>query len=652
MPALRLKLPAPFYGTVASFIGILLLMDLWRLIFLLSQWPVLVSAHWIEYLQAFWVGFPLDAVIAGYLVLPVFFTSYWPKIGWESSLYRHFYSGYMVLVFAVLCFVELGDIAFFNEFGTHVNLLAVQHNATQQDTLLYIWRNYPVIGYLSAIGLTTFLFTFLLKKTLNKIPQHTSTWKSITGSIVISVVLLFTALRGGWQERPVDWGKAMFSTNEMANQIALNPLFFLGRSILELASEKNLGSLMSFYDLPEAVDVTRHLLSGPQVRFTDDSTLTRVVLSDRKPIKPNIMLVVMESQVGEFCGFINPEMKRVTPNLDTLAVHGISFTHCIANGKRSAYGISSLQCSWPVLPGFPLISQIESAGKIMTAGSLFKNLGYETCFLYGGDADFDNMKGFLIANGTDRIIERDAFPAFTPGTTWGVFDHFVFKKALALLDNAEAPLFLTLFTTTNHQPFEIPADYETIIPQFPDATYRDGKPLRTMAYVDRVIGEFMDKAGDHAWFDNTIFIFISDHGLSVHRDMFEDPRNANIPFLIYAPGILEAPQEITAVVSQVDVLPMTLSLIGYSKPYEFFGRNALEGGPGFACRVVNDHVLWFEKDLIYEENLGQNNTLYQTETLYQQPYRKVPESDERFATVQKRCRAYLESAFFLFKNRN
>ncbi len=644
-------LPGQFYVTLGGFVFIVFLMNCWRLVFLLSQIAELKIKYLMTYVAAFGVGFRLDAVIAGYLILPVFLTIYWPRIGWHSKRYPGVFRYYMAIVFAIISLLQLADIPFFAEFGTHLNLLAVQHNATQQDTLRYIWRNYPVVLYVIIILLVSLSLFLLLGKLIRKLPDSAVKGWRIPAAMLLSLLLLFTALRGGWQERPVDWGIAMFSDHAPANQIALNPVFFLGRSILELASEQNLDLRLAYYDLSTAVAETRDILDDSSIKFTDDHTLNRAFVKPSEQTFPNIVLVVMESQVGEFCGFINPEMKTVTPNLDTLAAGGLMYRNCFANGKRSAYGISSLLCSWPVIPGFPLISQVESAKKITTAGSIFKTLGYDTCFLYGGDADFDNMKGFLTANGFDRIVERKDFPVFTAGTTWGVFDHFVFNKALALLDEAEAPLFLTLFTTTNHQPFEIPTDYEPLIPAFSQSAFREGKPLRTMAYVDRVIGEFMAKGKARTWFENTLFIFIADHGLSIHREIFEDPRNANIPFLMYGPAIIKSPRVVDTVVSQVDVLSQILYLVGYPDDFAIFGRNALADENGFACRVTNDHVLWVEKEFLYEENLGQDSKLFQYKSLYQLPYREIPATDSRFQKVQKRCRAYLQSAFFLFKKK-
>ena len=56
---------------------------------------------------------------------------------------------------------------------------------------------------------------------------------------------------------------------------------------------------------------------------------------------------------------------------------------------------------------------------------------------------------------------------------------------------------------------------------------------RTMRYVDFALGEFIDKAKNQDWFDNTIFNITADHGLNIFKYKINDPRNGHIPFLIY-----------------------------------------------------------------------------------------------------------------------
>ena len=151
------------------------------------------------------------------------------------------------------------------------------------------------------------------------------------------------------------------------------------------------------------------------------------------------------------------------------------------------------------------------------------------------------MKGFAIANGFDRIIDREDFLGNTPGNMWGVYDEYVFDYAETILDTSQTPVFIILFTTTNHQPWEVPENKQNLFPHFENMEVKNPAVLRTMAYTDLIIGEFFHENESKEWMQNSFFVFISDHGINEYAGMYEDPRNAHIPFVIYAPGIISNP---------------------------------------------------------------------------------------------------------------
>ncbi len=627
-------------------------MQFWHLLFLLSQYAYLNSVFLSEYIKSFFVAIRLDGVVAGYLVIPIFFTIYIPYIGWESPLYQKIISYYFGAVVFFYSFLSIVDIEFFNEFGTHLNLLAWQPGAYSSELWKLIWVEYPLIWIMIGIILLSFIWIKISNAIINniKLDQSGNINKSI--SFILVFILIGLACRGGWQERPIDWGHAMFSHNNLANQTALNPIFNLGRSVLQLSSEEKLASILQYSDQYFAMDKTRELILSPDEKYIDSVSFNRQI-QNPEPIKPNIILIVLESFVANFCGFINPEMSNVTPNLDQIANNGVISSNCFAMGKRSAYGLGSILCSWPVLPGYPIISQLESQKSTQTIASLLKEIGFTTYFIYGGDADFDNMKGFAIANGFDQVIEQENFSLGTPGTMWGVYDEYIFDKAATILDTSTAAKFLTIFTTTNHQPWKIPEYAQNKLPEFSNQKYHRGNTLCTMAYTDMVIGEFIQENRTKLWFDNTIFVFISDHSLNVYDGMYEDPRNGHIPFIIYAPKLITEHRRVDEPTSQADVVPTLLHLIGYPLPFDLMGRNILAPNyRGIACRIINDYFMWFTKDYIYTEVPGQNQNLYILNDLYQYPYSVINKNDIPYESIQSQFHAYIQSAFTYFKSKN
>ena len=164
---------------------------------------------------------------------------------------------------------------------------------------------------------------------------------------------------------------------------------------------------------------------------------------------PNIIIIILESFVSENCNFLNRSLDEdITPFLLSLSKRSISFTNCFANGIRSAYGISSILTSYPVLPGLPLISQVESSNPksiLHKPMNILTDFGYKRTFIYGGDSNFDNLKGFCIANGYDKVIDWND-PTLEDdynGTMWGYYDHLMIDEVIKEADkNQENPFLM------------------------------------------------------------------------------------------------------------------------------------------------------------------------------------------------------------------
>ena len=457
-------------------------------------------------------------------------------------------------------------------------------------------------------------------------------------------------MRGGTQEKPVDWGYAHFSKDNMANQIAQNCMFFFGRSYIEMQEEEsftmNFGNINNISEFENTVTKLK--------TENSDSSFKDFLNTDKKP---NIILIILESFVSENCNYLNPKLnEKITPFIDQLSNRSISFNRCFANGTRSAYGIGSILCSWPVLPGKPIITQVETGFKNSPATEsirIFKKLGYDLTFLYGGDANFDNMKGFAMANGFDHVLDwNDGFLANKEdGTMWGKFDHIMFDKLLDIADEkSNDPFMINFFTTTNHDPFKVPESYEFRIPYFETGKEKYIRAKRTMAYNDIVLSEFFEDAKTHDWYDNTIFIITADHGLNIHRNIPNHPLNGHIPFIIYSP-MINSPRKSDKIVSQIDILPTLLNLMGEDQFLpQLYGNSALKGGDGFACRVSHKNLQWITPNHTYYEFIGSDkNQLFTYSSIWDDVYTELPISDPNFNKLKTISQHYLQHAYYKFK---
>ena len=633
---------------LAGYITILSLFAFWRGLFLLFFRHDLSLSSWALYLQSFIIGIRLDLVVTSYLMIPILLTIYLPYIGWSSSLYRKIQAIYFIFILTFISIFCSIDLEWFNEFGNHINTMLIMYGAGGTEAWELIWEEYNVFLYALTWILTVYasfkLFTHLTQKFGGPWPRL------LSGSIgfLLSLIISVLCMRGGIQERPVDWGYAHFSKENMANQIAQNCIFFFGRSYIEMQEEEsfidNFGSINNLSEIETSMAELKAENNKPNYDINIDT-------------KPNIILIILESFVSENCNYLNPHLKeKITPFLDKLSTESISFSRCFANGNRSAYGIGSILCSWPVLPGKPIITQVETGFKNSPATEslrILKSLGYELTFLYGGDANFDNMKGFAMANGFDHVLDwNDGFLANKEdGTMWGKFDHIMFDKLLNIADQkGDTPFMINFFTTTNHDPFKVPKSYESQIPDFEIGKKKYIRAKRTMRYNDIVLSEFFEDAKNHDWYENTIFIITADHGLNIHRNIPNHPLNGHIPFIIYSP-MIDTPLESDKIVSQIDILPTLLDLIDPDEVLpKLYGNSALSAGDGFACRVSHKNLQWITPNHTYYEFIGSDKQqLFTYSSIWSKNYTELPLSNSLYQKLQSQGQHYIQHAYYQFK---
>ena len=647
----KINLPFKFKITLITFFSFILLFNLWRMIFLYFYLDNFTGDVFL-YLKSFYIAYRLDAVVSSILTLPVFFTSCIPKIKFNKYI-KYIYYTYIWLLYIIIGFLSVIDIEFFREIGFHLNLQAQMYGFDAgAEVWTQVWVAYPVFLYLFIIIFISFMFYKIIKILIDKpILKNHSKLINFLYPIILFLFLGISA-RGGLQERPVTPGHAYFSNKDMmANHLAVNSVHNYIHSIMQSLNEPDL----LFYSNSD--QTTRDILDNN--RLNNDQNKT-----NQKEL-PNIILIILESHTASRCNFLNPDLKEsITPVLDDIAHNSINFRNCYANGTRSAYGLSSIYCSWPVIPGYPLNRQQQYKIKGQTTfGSIFKELGYQTAFMYGGDSEFDEMKNFVRINAFDRVydhaedsyLSKFSLDNKNEGVNpWGVFDEFLLNRCIEVMNekNTESPIMISLFTTTNHLPWIVPEKYnQSISPEIPHYASNNNEPFvlskRTMKYVDIALNQFLKKAEQQDWFDNTIFVITADHGLNIFKDHINDPKNGHIPFLIYNSHL--EPSNIDKVVSQIDILPTILDLIGEYNNYDenLFGCSGFQGNKGFVFRNNDYNIQWIEDGWVYSENIG----LDFMETYPINLFNQDSKNFFNIENVQKKCRSYVQSAFYQQKNK-
>ncbi|PKO24958.1 MAG: sulfatase, partial [Betaproteobacteria bacterium HGW-Betaproteobacteria-8] len=245
---------------------------------------------------------------------------------------------------------------------------------------------------------------------------------------------------------------------------------------------------------------------------------------------------------------------------------GLKFERLFATGTRTVRGLEALSLGTPPIPGQAIVRRPNS-DHLGTLGEYLEIQGFATEFVYGGYGYFDNMNAYFQGNDF-KVTDRTDFDekSIVMENVWGVADESLFDNAMQSLDAAaggERPFFMQIMTTSNHRPYTFP-EGRIDLPQ--------GNRRAAVKYTDYAIGRFIEQARTKPWFDDTLFVIVADHCASVAGKTRLPVAKYHIPMVFYAPALLK-PGRFERLVSQIDVPPTLLDLLGVSGSEHFFGHN-------------------------------------------------------------------------------
>ena len=245
-------------------------------------------------------------------------------------------------------------------------------------------------------------------------------------------------------------------------------------------------------------------------------------------------------------------------------------------------GLEAITASFPPIPTVSILRRPGNQG-IATWGQVMNELGYQSSFLYGGYGYFDDMNSFFAGNGF-QVLDRTDIENVRFENVWGVSDEDLFDRAIQHYDEQYAsgkPFFSIVMTTSNHKPFTFRPglEQEGIKPE-------GGGRQSGVRYADYALAYFLRQAAKQPWFDDTVFVVVADHGARVYGKAEIPLETYEIPLMIYSPKHL-APRQVDTLMTQIDIAPTVLGLLGL--PYEapFFGVDILHEPPGHSrdCAV-------------------------------------------------------------------
>jgi arylsulfatase A-like enzyme len=348
----------------------------------------------------------------------------------------------------------------------------------------------------------------------------------------------------------------------------------------------------------------------------------------------NVLLLVADDMNSWLFG--DPERytgRVIAPNLKELAASGVDFKYAytsapVCSPSRSSFtsGVAPwVSGHYHNTPGHGLSEPLKNA---LSLAGFFKQSGYSTAAYGKITHGWDQRE-----NWDEKIGHKmDPAPPGAPLTSvgrgeqdWGPI-HLDEKDMndTRNIDNAikrlqqehDKPFFIACGTFNPHMPWYVPQKYfdmfpldEIVIPAMKENDLEDvpelgveltsGKSnfvnsviaaglhksgvqayLATIAYVDSQFGRLLDALEDSPYKNNTIVVFISDHGFHLGEKnhwqkatLWEEGTHVN--FMVRAPGVTPKGEISKRFVSLLDLYPTLADLCGLEAPDHVDGRSLL-----------------------------------------------------------------------------
>lgn len=569
------------------------------------------------------MGIRFDLRIAGAVTLFVWILGSLPFLNpYRSAVAKKFWLWVLTVTGIVFAFFYVADFAHYAYLKQRLHASALNYLQDAAISGEMVWQSYPVVRILLVMVLFTLLLVYLIKKTHQWADGATvalSKPKKIITSVCVFLLLAF-GIYGKAGQFPLRWSDAFGLGDAFSNNLALNPF----QSFFSTLKMRNSTSVDIEQTKKHFSVISKYLGLENNQPLHYERMLPAVDSLAQQPT--NVVLVLCESFSGYKSSMWGNPL-NTTPFFQTLCNQGVFFNYCFTPEYGTAKGV------WATVTGIPDVTTAKTASRniaMVDQHTILNDFeGYEKFYFLGGSASWANIKGFLLNNIKQlNLYEGDKFksPAVD---VWGISDKNLFLEANGILKQQTKPFFAIIQTSGNHRPYTIPEEdlKEFKRVEFPVDSLRNNgfdnnDELNAFRYSDYCIQKFMEAAKNESYYNNTLFVFIGDHGiLGNPGNLFNktwiegELTREHVPLLFYAPRSLK-PQVYSGPCSQIDVLPSIAGLLGKAYTNTTLGRNlftpslrsdsSMYGQSAFRYNAEKNEVSLVLNNYYYEINLTNN----------------------------------------------
>jgi len=567
------------------------LFTLFRVAFVAYFYSNAESYSFNQLLFAFWIGFRFDLQLAIIILLPLLFFAGFKYLGiFKAGFGKRFWLLYLLLVNLVIISLYVANIFHFEFFKRPVDSGIVRYLYDIKDASTMLSEGYPVYKILAGLILFSFLaYTFFRKihAFADAKSEFFSSKKSKWLVYSLFTLLFIFAGYGKFELYPWRWSEAFYSSDKFLSYVASNPVTFFQNTLKNKGEKYNIVATTMTYDaVADYLEVKK--------KNKEKLNFTRIITPNHAPeyqfTKPNIVFILGESTAYARTSLSNNPLNP-TPFLKKMSDSGLSYSRYYTPHAGTARGV------WATLTGLADVEHMRTSSRnpmVVNQHLLVNSLkGYKKFYFIGGSLSWGNVRGVVSNTKGVKKFEEQDYVKSPHNDVWGISDAHLVGEANRVLKKQNKPFFAFIQLAGNHSPNTIPEenfgfvkskDLDKKISQDDLLKYSfDGKinELDGQRFLDHSVKRLIELAQKEAYFDNTIFIFVGDHGLNRRGDHLHkaeqvfETATLHTPLIIYAPKLLKH-KRFDYPVSAVDIPATIAGLAGFQYTNTTMGRDILD----------------------------------------------------------------------------
>jgi arylsulfatase A-like enzyme len=316
--------------------------------------------------------------------------------------------------------------------------------------------------------------------------------------------------------------------------------------------------------------------------------------------KRDVVIVLLESTAHNATSLAE-DGHDTTPNLKALASErAINTRRAWAVLPHTSKAVATTLCGSSPHLTLPINEAQPSGIPGKCLPKLLSEQGWRTSFFQTATEVFENRAGLTLNMGVEDFFPKERMP---PGewekvNYFGIEDMAMLEPAVSWAKQqrgAKQPFMMTLLTLTSHHDYTVPKGFERVL--YDDKNKERDDYLNSLRYVDHFVGRLMERFKQEGLYEDTIFVFVGDHGEGFHEHGRSQHDNTiyeeglHIPMFVHDPQLKET-KLVNHNTSQLDVLPTVVDLLGFDVADASY--------PGTSLRTLHEDRMmrahcWYER---------------------------------------------------------